>query len=88
MSLTVEVGSGRACILELSNTDSKFLFKVSEAKEEGGVSASLRKYPILNTDSIDNSVCKTIGSSRLTLMSLCRRWQKNSEEKSRIYKMG
>lgn len=63
----MEVGRGCACILEPSNTTGDFLFEVSEAKEEG-VSVSFRKYPILVTDSIDNSICKIvrIGSSSLS----------------------
>lgn len=84
-----EIGRGYVCILELSNATSNFLFKVSEAKE-GSVSVSFRKYPILDTDSINNSICKImrIGSSCLSPMSLYRRWQKFTEEKSRICKMG
>lgn len=35
------------------------LLKVWEAKE-GGVSASWRKCPVLDTDSIDTSICKVI----------------------------
>lgn len=72
-------GRQRLCRhFELSNTTSNFLFKVPEAKE-GGVSVSFGKYPILDTDSIDNSICKImrIGSSCLSPVSLYRRWQKN-----------
>lgn len=57
MSLTIEIGRGYACILELSNAASNFLFKVSEAKE-GSVSVSFRRYPILDTDSSDNSIIR------------------------------